>query len=70
MASFDEDIVREYFELNGFFVRHLLKHSVHSRKKTAQETVDLLVHNPSAPSDAPEPNFQSISAGRETLKNV
>jgi hypothetical protein len=26
MAGFDENIVREYFELNGFFVRQLRKY--------------------------------------------
>ncbi len=47
MAGFDENLVREYFELNGFFVRQLHKYQVHSRKKRAEEEIDLLVHNPS-----------------------
>jgi|TARA_B110000977_G_scaffold73428_1_gene99405 hypothetical protein len=70
MASFDEDIVREYFELNGFFARQLRKHSVHSRKKATEETVDLLVHNPSAPSDAPEPNFQLFSSDMVAIRQA
>lgn len=53
MAGFDENLVREYFELNGFFVRQLHKYQVHSRKKRAEEEIDLLVHNP-APRPAPE----------------
>ena len=41
MAGFDENIVREYFELNGFFVRQLRKYAVQSRKKRADEEIDL-----------------------------
>ncbi len=46
MAGFDENIVREYFELNGFFVRQLRKYLVQSRKKRADEEIDLVVYNP------------------------
>jgi len=55
-------LVREYFELNGFFVRQLHKYQVHSRKKRAEEEIDLLVHNP-APRPLPEraPGFQIFS---------
>lgn len=70
MASFDEDIVREYFELNGFFARQLHKHSVRSRKKPVEETVDLLVYNPSAPSDATEPNFQLFSSDMVSIRQA
>lgn len=70
MASFDESIVREYFELNGFFVRQLRKHSVRSRKKAVEETVDLLVYNPVAPSDAPEPNFQLFSSDMAAIRQA
>ena len=50
MAGFDENIVREYFELNGFFVRQLRKYLVQSRKKRADEEIDLVVYNPIASS--------------------
>ncbi|MGB0744466.1 MAG: hypothetical protein ACPGSB_08050 [Opitutales bacterium] len=62
MAGFDENIVREYFELNGFFVRQLRKYQVQSRKKRADEEIDLVVYNPNAPMDAAETGFQLFSA--------
>lgn len=46
MAAIDEGIVREYFEQNGFFVRQARKYQVQARRKTSDEEVDLLVHNP------------------------
>jgi len=46
MAAIDEGIVREYFEQNGFFVRQARKYQVQARRKTSEEEVDLLVHNP------------------------
>jgi hypothetical protein len=46
MAGFDENLVREYFELNGFLVRQLRKYHVQSRKKRADEEIDLLIFNP------------------------
>ena len=33
MAAIDEEIVREYFEQNGFFVRQVRKYQVTARKK-------------------------------------
>jgi hypothetical protein len=46
MSAIDEDIVREYFEQNGFLVRQSRKYQVQSRKKTGDEVIDLLVYNP------------------------
>jgi len=46
MAAVDEDIVREYFEQNGFLVRQIRKYEVMARKKTGDEEIDLLVYNP------------------------
>jgi hypothetical protein len=47
MSAIDEDIVREYFEHNGFLVRQVRKHAVQSRKKSSdEELIDLLVLNP------------------------
>ncbi|RCL31528.1 MAG: hypothetical protein DBX03_00850 [Puniceicoccaceae bacterium] len=52
MSGFDENIVREYFELNGFFVRQLRKYQVQSRKKRFDEEIDMLIYNPKADPEA------------------
>lgn len=57
MAGFDEQIVREYFELHGFLVRQLRKYQVQSRKKLAEEEIDLLVYNPGFVAQGRAPNF-------------
>ena len=57
MAGFDEQIVREYFELHGFLVRQVRKYQVQSRKKLAEEEIDLLVYNPSYTAQERKPNF-------------
>ncbi|MDQ8194533.1 hypothetical protein QEH59_08855 [Coraliomargarita sp. SDUM461004] len=62
MAGFDENIVREYFELNGFFVRQLRKYLVQSRKKRVDEEIDLVVYNPNAALDVLPAGFQLFSA--------
>lgn len=62
MAAFDENIVREYFELNGFFVRQLRKYQVQSRKKRVDDEVDLVVYNPDATAGAVTTGFQLFSA--------
>lgn len=48
MAGIDENIVREYFELGGFLVRQLQKYQVQSRKKRAEEEIDIVTENPLA----------------------
>jgi hypothetical protein len=70
MAGFDENIVREYFELNGFFVRQLRKYLVQSRKKRADEEIDLLVYNPSAPIDGVPAGFQLFSADMAKIRRA
>jgi len=62
MSSVDESIVREYFEQNGFLVRQLRKYQVQSRKKTADEEVDLLVFNPSYVPNLRKPDFMLFSS--------
>ena len=57
MAGFDENIVREYFELHGFLVRQLRKYQVQSRRKLAEEEIDLLVYNPAYTKTARQPEF-------------
>ncbi|MEC8614675.1 MAG: hypothetical protein VXY17_04650, partial [Verrucomicrobiota bacterium] len=70
MAGFDENIVREYFELNGFFVRQLRKYLVQSRKKRADEEIDLVVHNPNAPIDGVPAGFQLFSADMAKIRRA
>ena len=61
MSGFDENIVREYFELNGFFVRQLRKYQVQSRKKRIDEEIDMLIYNPKANAEEAINNFQLFS---------
>ena len=62
MSSVDENIVREYFEQNGFLVRQLRKYQVQSRKKRRDEEIDLLVLNPSYSPRARRPDFMLFSS--------
>lgn len=62
MAGFDENIVREYFELNGFFVRQLRKYQVQAQKKRLEEEIALTVYNPNAPMEQAPAGFQLFSA--------
>lgn len=57
MSAIDEGIVREYFEQNGFFVRQARKYQVQARRKTGDEEVDLLVHNPGWRKGSRKPDF-------------
>jgi hypothetical protein len=57
MSAIDEGIVREFFEQNGFFVRQVRKYQVQARRKTGDEEVDLLVHNPAWRKASRQPNF-------------
>lgn len=53
MASMNEQIVREYFEMLGFFVNQPGKYQVAARKKTAVEEIDMLVSRPEGVADGP-----------------
>src|SRR5260370_7831978 len=55
MAAVSETIVREYFELHGFFVRQQRKYVARSRPE--DEEVGLLVFNPRAAAGAGPPPF-------------
>jgi hypothetical protein len=57
MSAIDEGIVREFFEQNGFFVRQVRKYQVQARRKTGDEEIDLLVHNPSWRKGSRKPDF-------------
>ena len=62
MAAVDEDIVREYFEQNGFLVRQIRKYEVMARKKTGDEEIDMLVYNPAYQPGSRKPEFFLRSA--------
>ena len=75
MAGIDENIVREYFEINGFLVRQFYKYQVQSRKKRAEEEIDLVVYNPNcADSEAGDVGFilssEDISKIRQAVVSV
>ncbi len=57
MSAVDENIVREYFEQNRFLVRQVRKYGVHSRRKTGEEEIDLLVYNPGYDPGSRNPEF-------------
>lgn len=57
MSAIDEDLVREYFEQNGFFVRQVRKYQVTARKKTDDEEIDLLIFNPGWKKGLGTPDF-------------
>ena len=57
MSAIDEGIVREFFEQNGFFVRQVRKYQVQARRKTGDEEIDLLVHNPAWQKGSRRPDF-------------
>jgi hypothetical protein len=61
MSAIDEDIVREYFEQNGFLVRQTRKYEVMARKKTGDEEIDLLVYNPGYQPGSRKPGFFLLS---------
>jgi len=62
MSGFDENIVREYFELHGFLVRQVRKYQVQSRRKVAEEEIDLIVYNPKYAPGGREPNFHLFAS--------
>lgn len=62
MSAIDEGIVREYFEQNGFLVRQARKYQVQSRRKAAEEEIDLIVLNPSWQRGARKPDFFLFSS--------
>ncbi len=62
MAAIDEEIVREYFEQNGFFVRQGRKYQVQARRKTGGEEIDLAVFNPAWRRGLRTPDFFLFSS--------
>lgn len=70
MSGFDENIVREYFEMNGFFVRQVPKYSTRSRKKGPDEAVALMINKPEAVKEQSVANFQLFSADMESIQQA
>jgi hypothetical protein len=70
MSGFDENIVREYFELNGFFVRQLRKYAVQSRSKRTDEEIDLVVYNPHPKAVEGSAGFQLFSRDIERIQRA
>jgi hypothetical protein len=70
MAGFDENLVREYFELNGFLVRQLHKYQVHSRAKRDEEEIDLLVQNPAWQPGTARPGFQLFAGDLPQIRRA
>jgi len=70
MSSFDEDVVREYFELNHFFVRQIEKYRVQSRRKNIDETAKMLVLNPDVVDESRTMNFQLFSADMSAVRQA
>ena len=70
MSGFDENIVREYFELNGFFVRQFRKSRVPTRKRRVGDDVELVVLNPAVPPGLAPTGFQLFSADMGKLRQA
>jgi hypothetical protein len=70
MSAIDEGIVREFFEQNGFFVRQVRKYQVQARRKTGDEEVDLLVHNPAWRKSARKPDFFLFSSELQFVRHA
>lgn len=63
MAAVSESIVREYFELHGFFVRQQRKYVAPTRKE--DEEIDFFVLNPQPRAgDGPLPFVITMTGGR------
>lgn len=61
MGGFDDSLVREFFELNGFLTRRPLKPAAAARSRGTEEPGDLQVSNP-RPRSGVEPGFQLFGA--------
>lgn len=57
MSGFEENIVREYFEQHGFYVRPQRRAQVGIRRKTAEERIDFTILNPAYAPTGRDPAF-------------
>src|SRR6185436_8666342 len=62
MSAVDETIVREYFEQHGFLVCQRRKYVAQVRLKSADEEINLVVHNPQVTGTGALPEFEITSA--------
>jgi hypothetical protein len=69
MAGVDDHLVRNYFEMHGFFVRQSRKPVVSARRKRPTEDGDLLVINPT-PRAGGELPFQLFSSDLPGLSSA
>jgi hypothetical protein len=69
MAGFDDNLVREYFEMHGFFVRQSRKPTSSSRRQRAEENDGLYVINPQVSATAELP-FQLFSSDLLGLRSA
>ena len=70
MSSFDEDVVREYFELNHFYVRQLQKYQVRSGKRASTDAICMQVLNPAVAKESASINFQLFSVDMSTVRQA
>ena len=61
MSEIDSEIVRDFFELNGFFVRQLGSNIAKANQKTIDQTLNFLVHNPVCKPNTQQPSFVLFS---------
>lgn len=66
MAGFDDSLVREFFEVNGFYVRQAPKATVAGRRKRGENDGEIHFLNPS-PLTAPERGFQLFGSDLPAL---
>lgn len=70
MAGIDEEIVREYFEQNGFLVRQIAKYQAQTKRKSGDEEIDFAVHNPAATSGSAPADFILFPSGLKDLRSA
>lgn len=70
MSRIEEEIVREYFEQNGFLVRQLRKDLGQTRRKSAEEESELLLYNPAFQSGARKPDFLLFSSSLPAIERA
>jgi len=61
MAGFDDSLVREFLEVNGFFVRQSRKAPVAGKRKRGEPEGEIYFRNP-RPTPGAEPSFQLFGA--------
>ncbi len=70
MSGFDENIVREYFELNGFFVRKISKFSSKPKGRSQGNLIDFEICNSRAPESLLSQEFQLFANDIPLLRNA